>query len=77
LRLKTARSGDHRRAFSCNNKLCRADFVKTRDTITEWKVIPPYPKDFTKFVKKINKHLFEPHTLYFVKTDAVKCLQME
>ncbi len=52
-------------------------YVKNRDTITDWKVIPPYPKDFTKFVKKINKNLFEPHTLYFVKTDAVKCLQMD
>jgi hypothetical protein len=52
-------------------------FVKNRDTITNWKVIPPYPKDFTKFVKERNKDLFEPHTLYFVKTDAVKCLDMD
>ena len=52
-------------------------FVKNRDTITDWKIIPPYPEDFTKFVTKINQHLFEPQTLYFVKADAVKCLQME
>jgi hypothetical protein len=52
-------------------------YVKNRDTITDWKVIPPYPKDFTKFVKKINADLFVPHTLFFVKTDAVKCLKMD
>jgi hypothetical protein len=52
-------------------------FVKNRDTITDWKLIPPYPKDFTKSVLKWNADLLEPHTLYFVKTDAVKCLKME
>lgn len=52
-------------------------YIKNRDTIIDWKIIPPYPKDFTKFVKEINKDLFEPYTLYFVKTDAVKCLQMD
>lgn len=52
-------------------------FVKNRDTITDWKVTPPYPKDFTKSVIKWNADLFKPHTLYFVKTDAVKCLQMK
>lgn len=51
-------------------------YVKNKDTITDWKIIPPYPKDFTKSVKKWNADLFKPHTLYFVKTDAVKCLQM-
>ncbi len=52
-------------------------FVKTRDTITDWKIIPPYPKDFTKFVKKNNEELFKPHTLIFIKTNAVKCLEMD
>lgn len=52
-------------------------FIKNKDTITDWKIIPPYPKDFTKSVKERNKNLFEPHTLYFVKTDAVKCLKMD
>jgi hypothetical protein len=52
-------------------------YVKNRDTITDWKVIPPYPKDFTKFVIEKNKDLFQPKTLYFVKTDAVKCLKMD
>jgi hypothetical protein len=52
-------------------------FIKNKDTIIDWKIIPPYPKDFTKSVKERNKDLFEPHTLYFVKTDAVKCLQMD
>lgn len=52
-------------------------FIKNRDTITDWKVIPPYPKNITKSVLKWNADLIEPHSLYFVKTDAVKCLQME
>jgi hypothetical protein len=52
-------------------------FIKNKDTITDWKVIPPYPKDFTKSVLKRNADLIEPHTLYFVKTDAVKCLKMD
>lgn len=52
-------------------------FVKNRDTIIDWKVIPPYPKDFTKFVIEKNKDLFEPKTLYFVKTDAVNCLKID
>ncbi len=52
-------------------------FVKNRDTITDWKVIPPYSKDFTKFVIENNQSLLNPHTLYFVKTDAVKCLEMD
>lgn len=52
-------------------------FVKNRDTITDWKIVPPYPKDFTKFVFTNNDHLLKPHTLYFVKTDAVKCLKMD
>lgn len=52
-------------------------FVRNRDTITDWKVIPPYPKDFSKFVIEKNKDLFEPKTLYFVKTNAVKCLKID
>ena len=52
-------------------------FVKNKDTIIDWKVIPPYPKDFTEFVIENNKHLFKSHTLYFIKTDAVKCLKMD
>ena len=52
-------------------------YVKNQDTITDWKIIPPYPKDFTKFVIENNKNLLKPHSLYFVKTDAVKCLQMD
>ncbi|WP_300487744.1 hypothetical protein [Flavobacterium sp.] len=60
-------------AVFCNHR----GFIKNRDTITDWKVIPPYPKDFTKFVIEKNQWLFKSKTLYFVKTDAVKCLQMD
>lgn len=52
-------------------------YVKNRDTIIDWKIIQPYPKDFTKFVIENNKNLLKPHILYFVKTDAVKCLKMD
>lgn len=52
-------------------------FVKNRDTIIDWKIIPPYPKDLTKFVLEVNKDFFKPKTLYFVKTDAVKCLKID
>lgn len=63
-------------------KLCDANyrgFIKNKDTITDWKVIPPYPIKIGKFEKRFqpNSHLFEPQTLYFIKTDAIKCLQMD
>lgn len=57
----------------CNYK----GYIKNRDTITDWGIVPPYSEDFTKFVIENNKNLLRPHTLYFVKTDAVKCLQMD
>ncbi len=65
--------GGQRVPVYCNYR----GYVKNRDTIADWKVIPPYPKDFTKFVIEKNKDLFEPKTLYFVKTDAVKCLKID
>jgi hypothetical protein len=52
-------------------------YLKNKDTITNWKVIPPYPADITKIAVSLNPRLFKPQTLYFVKTDAVKCLQMD
>lgn len=52
-------------------------YLKNKDTITDWKVIKPYPKDITKVAIRMNPRLFKPQTLYFVKTDAVKCLQMD
>jgi hypothetical protein len=51
-------------------------YIKNRDTITDWKAIKPYPKDITKNAVSLNPRLFNPQTLYFVKTDAVKCLQI-
>lgn len=52
-------------------------YIKNRDTILDWKIILPYPKGTSKFIIENNKDLFNPQTLYFVKTEAVKCLQDE
>ena len=54
-------------------------YLKNKDTITDWKVIKPYPKKIGKVEMGLNQnwHLFRPQTLYFVKTDAVKCLQID
>lgn len=52
-------------------------YIKNRDTIINWKIVPPFPKEVGKWEVMLenNKKLFSPQTLYFVKTDAVKCLQ--
>ena len=61
------------RTVNCNYR----GYIKNRDTITDWKIIPPYPNGTNEFIRENNKQLFNPQTLYFVKTDAVKCLQMD
>jgi hypothetical protein len=61
------------RIVKCNYR----GYIKNRDTIVDWKIIPPYPKGTSKFILENNKDLFQSQTLYFVKTDAVKCLQMD
>lgn len=61
------------KTLKCNYR----GYIKNKDTIVDWKIIPPYPKGTSKFVLENNKDLFKPQTLYFVKTDAVKCLQMD
>lgn len=61
------------RKVKCNYR----GYIKNKDTIVDWKIISPYPKGMSKFIRENNKDLFEPQTLYFVKTDAVKCLQMD
>lgn len=52
-------------------------YIKNRDTITDWKVVPPYPKKVTRRATNAveNKDLFAPQVMYFIPTDAVKCLQ--
>lgn len=52
-------------------------YLKSKDTITDWKVIMPYPKDITTNAISLNPRLFEPQTMYYVKSDAVKCLEMD
>lgn len=51
-------------------------YIKNRDTIVDWKIVPPYPKNIGNWEinHPRNKFQFMPKTLYFVKTDAVKCL---
>jgi hypothetical protein len=51
--------------------------IKNRDTITDWKVVPPYPAGLDKedLDYYANKNWLAPKILYFVKTDAVKCLR--
>lgn len=52
--------------------------IKNRDTITDWKVVPPYPNGLNKedLDYYSNKSGLVPKTLYFVKTDAVRCLNV-
>ncbi|MEO4004116.1 hypothetical protein [Flavobacterium sp. CAU 1735] len=71
--VRTVTSAGRIKSIYCNYR----GYIKNKDTITDWKVIAPYPKDFTKFVIEKNQWLFKSKTLYFVKTDAVKCLQMD
>ena len=51
-------------------------YLKSKDTIVDWRVIKPYPGNITKVAIKLNPRLFQAQSLYFVKTDAVKCLIM-
>ncbi len=73
--VRTVTSARRIKLIYCNYR----GYIKNKDTITDWKVVPPYPKKFTKFMFKqtYNQRLFTPQTLYFVKTDAVKCLPMD
>jgi hypothetical protein len=48
--------------------------LKNRDTIVDWKIIPPYPVKKSELLKHQNKDLLEPRTLYFIKNDAVDCV---
>ncbi|GEM54931.1 hypothetical protein B0A58_02810 [Flavobacterium branchiophilum NBRC 15030 = ATCC 35035] len=47
--------------------------IKNKDSIVNWHLVPPFPK-FNKKEMELNKDLFEPKTLIFVKSDAVKKL---
>jgi hypothetical protein len=61
------------RIVKCNYR----GYMKNKETITDWQVVPPYPKGISKFIFENNPKLFKPQTLYFVKTDAVKCLKTD
>lgn len=45
--------------------------IKNSETISDWHLVPPFPQ-LNKKEKKVNKHIFEPRTLTFVKSDAMK-----
>jgi hypothetical protein len=47
--------------------------IKNRDTITDWHIVPPYPKANPKFNENFHD-LLEPHTLYFIKSTALSKL---
>lgn len=48
-------------------------YIKNKDTILNWRMVPPYPD----VDPKLNNYFVNdttPRTLYFIKNDAVKCL---
>lgn len=51
--------------------------IKNSDTIISWKLVPPYPVKFTKFVKEHNKTIIEPQILYFIENNSVDCVKEE
>jgi hypothetical protein len=61
------------RTVKCNYR----GYIKNKDTITDWRVVPPYPRGISNFIFENNLDLFNSQTLYFVKTEAVKCLKMD
>ncbi len=50
-------------------------FIKNKDTIINWQMMPPYPVKLSKFVRERNTWLLEPQSLYFIKVEAVHCLE--
>lgn len=53
--------------------------IKNKDTITDWKMVKPYPTIVDDWVLELpnNQSLFKPKTMHFIKTEAVKCLEIE
>ena len=48
-------------------------YIKNRDTILNWKMIPPYP-DVNLRLNDYLKEYTTPKMLYFIKTDAIRSL---
>ena len=48
-------------------------YIKNKDTILNWRMIPPYP-DVDPTLNNYFVNDTTPRTLYFIKNDAVKCL---
>jgi|GEM_PF-4939235 len=49
--------------------------IKNKDTITNWRVVPPYPPELNDKYLKYNFKRMRPRNLYFVKSEAVRCLR--
>lgn len=52
-------------------------YIKNRDTILDWHIIPPYPLRMRKFIREQNAFLITPHVLYFMHNDGIKCLPID
>ena len=48
-------------------------YIKNRDTIIDWKMVPPFPDVNPKANGNFIYHT-TPRMLYFIKNDAVRCL---
>lgn len=47
--------------------------IKNRDTILDWKMVPPYPDVDLRLNDYLKKYT-TPKMLYFIKNDAIRCL---
>ena len=63
-------SGDRMRFANMRGK------IDSKNKITDWKVVPPYLPGLTakERLYNFNRGAFSPHSIVFVKSEAVKCL---
>jgi hypothetical protein len=48
--------------------------IANKESITNWKAVPPFPKRIKKRDIAYNSGIFKEHDLLFIQADSIKCL---
>jgi hypothetical protein len=51
--------------------------IVNKDSITNWKAVPPFPERIKKRDMEYNIGIFKEHDMKFVQADSIKCLDPE
>lgn len=48
--------------------------IVNKDSITNWKAVPPFPKKIKERDMEYNSHVLQAHDMKFIQADSIRCL---